>query len=273
MDKGTLIGKGRNAEVIYWENNQVLKLFWEGIPKDRIAIELKVSELVQKYYEYTPKVFGKVEMNNREGILYEFIDGKNATEEISKNPLKAGEIAKVFARLHVEMHNQKIPEIRPQKAYFEQRIQHEKLLSNTQKQIIIEYLNTLSDDTRLCHGDFHIDNVILSKNGPKIIDWSDLTAGNPHADIARTLYIIRHGNDPSSSERPVLLNFLSKFFRRYFAKKYFKSYRRLKNVSVKQVRKWNLIIYAVRLGEAITEEQDYLLKEIKKEIKKLTVRN
>ena len=25
--KGTLIGKGRDAEVLYWGNNQVLKLF------------------------------------------------------------------------------------------------------------------------------------------------------------------------------------------------------------------------------------------------------
>jgi uncharacterized protein (TIGR02172 family) len=273
MEKGTLIGKGRNAEVIYWEKNQVVKLFWEGIPKERIEFELKVSELVQEYFEFTPKVFGKVEVNDRMGILYEFIDGKNATEVISNSPLKAGEIAKIFANLHVEMHKQKIPEVRPQKAYFEQRIQHEKLLSNTQKQIIIEYLNTLSDDSSLCHGDFHIDNVIFSKNGPKIIDWSELTAGNPHADIARTLYIMRYGNDPLSSERPALLNFFSKFFRRFFTKKYFKSYRNLKDVSVNQMKKWNLIIYSIRLGEAITEEQDYLLKEIEKEIKKLSLIN
>ena len=31
MEKGEIIGKGREAEVIYWGNNRVLKLFYKNI--------------------------------------------------------------------------------------------------------------------------------------------------------------------------------------------------------------------------------------------------
>ena len=269
LEKGTIIGQGRDAEVLYWGKNQVLKLFREDRSKTFVEFEIKTGELVQKHYNYAPKVFGKIKINIREGILYEFIDGNNMSEEILKNPLKIRKFAQLLAKLHVEMHKQRIPDIRSQKAYFEQRIKGEQLLNKTQKQIIINHLRNLESGSILCHGDFHLENVLLSKKGPSVIDWSNLTAGNPHADISRTLYILKHGHDPSSSERSSLLNFLINFFRFYFVKKYFRSYKRQAKVSLKQVRKWNLIIYAVRLGEEIREEQDYLLKAINVEIKKL----
>ena len=114
--------------------------------------------------------------------------------------------------------------------------------------------------------------MLISKKGPKVIDWSNLTAGNPHANIARTLHLFRDIYDQSSKERSSLFNFLVKFFRYYFAKKYFRTYKKLRRASLKEIRKWNLIIYALRLGEEIPEEQDYLLKEINKEIKRLKLK-
>ena len=269
LEKGTLIGQGRDAEVLYWGNTQVLKLFREKILKNEIEIEFKASQLVNKYYKYAPKVFGKVEINNREGIIYEFIDGKNIVEEVKKNPLKARKFAKILAKLHNEMHDLEITGIPLQKDYFKQRIQREQSLTKDQKRIIIKYLRILSSGSVLCHGDFHMENVLITAKGPKVIDWSNVNAGNHHADVARTLYILRHSHDPDSSQQSSIMNFLAKFFRIYFVKKYFKTYKRLRKVSLKEVRKWNLIVYAVRLGENIIEEQNFLLKEIDKEMMKL----
>lgn len=271
LEKGTLIGQGREGEVLYWGNNQVLKLFWEEIPKIRIENEYKASELVSKYYEYAPKVFGTVEINNREGIVYEFIDGKNMVEEVVKNPLKGGKFAKILAKLHNEMHDIEITGIPLQKDIFEQRIKNVDILTKDQKNIVIKHLRNLSSGSTLCHGDFHMENVLMAEKSPKIIDWSCVNAGNHHADIARTLYLLRRGSDPNASQLSSIMNFLSKFFRIYFVKKYFKSYKRLRKISIEDVKKWNLVVYAVRLGEEITEEQDFLLKKIEKEIKKLKI--
>ena len=45
----------------------------------------------------------------------------------------------------------------------------------------------MPDESRLLHNDFHPDNIMLTPNGPVIIDWIDATCGHPLADVARTL--------------------------------------------------------------------------------------
>jgi aminoglycoside phosphotransferase (APT) family kinase protein len=272
LEKGTIVGQGRDAEIIYWGNNQVLKHYREGIPKFLIDFEFKASELVKKYYTYAPKVFEKVMINEREGIIYEFIDGRNLTEILKKSPLKVSKLAKVLAKLHGAMHQLKFPVIREQKEYFEEKIRNVQLLSIDQKNFIINYLKNLSSDSILCHGDFHMENVLISTNGSKVIDWGNINVGNHHADVARTLYILKHSYDPASPNQSFLFNFASRLFRYYFVKKYIKCYKIHKNISLKQVKKWNLIVYAIRIGEGIIEEQNYLIKQIREGIKRLKLK-
>ena len=42
---------------------------------------------------------------------------------------------------------------------------------------------------RLLHLDFHPDNVLLSRRGPVVIDWSNARAGEPALDVAMTWVI------------------------------------------------------------------------------------
>jgi thiamine kinase-like enzyme len=270
MEKGSIIGQGREAEVIFWDNNKVLKLFREGLSLEYVDFEFKIGQLVQKHYQFAPKVFEKITHNKRQGIIYEYILGKPMNEAIISHPLNIKKFAKMFAKLHVEMHTQVVPEIRDQRDYFKRRILSDEHLTSKQKEIIIQHLKMLNKGTILCHGDFHLENVLVTENNFYVIDWSVVTAGNPNADIARTLYILKYGNDPTAIERSFWMNLIIKFFRFYFVRKYFRTYKKLKNVSLKDVKKWNLIIYAVRLGEQIQEENAFLLKEIDKEINKLT---
>jgi aminoglycoside phosphotransferase (APT) family kinase protein len=43
---------------------------------------------------------------------------------------------------------------------------------------------------RLCHGDLHPSNIILSDDGPVIVDWFDASRGDPIADVARTSMLL-----------------------------------------------------------------------------------
>ena len=42
------------------------------------------------------------------------------------------------------------------------------------------------------HGDLHPDNVILSPEGPVLIDWTNACAGDRGADLAQTWIILQH---------------------------------------------------------------------------------
>lgn len=273
LEKGKLIDKGRTAEVLYWEDNKILKLFKEGYPENRVDFELQSGELVQTYYKNAPKVYGKMILKNRSGILYEYIDGIKLADYLLKNPLHIRRMAKIFASLHVKMHKQRIPGFRSQRVFLKERIQREELLKPIQKKRIIVELDKLKDDTVMCHGDFHMENVLVTRNECYVIDWNDLTAGSSLADVARTLYVLKNSDDPYSSERTWILNIAIKFFRSYFTRIYKKTYKRLANISLKEIRKWNLVIYAVRLVEQIHEEQEWLMKKINKEFKRLHDKN
>ena len=55
---------------------------------------------------------------------------------------------------------------------------------------------SLPDGDRLSHGDFHPANILMDGDEPVIIDWSNVTRGDPAADVARTLVILESGEPP-----------------------------------------------------------------------------
>ena len=63
----------------------------------------------------------------------------------------------------------------------------------------LEALNGLPDGDRLCHGDFHPGNCIIGDDGMRVIDWPNAYAGDPDADVARTLLTLRVGDPPEGT--------------------------------------------------------------------------
>jgi aminoglycoside phosphotransferase (APT) family kinase protein len=55
----------------------------------------------------------------------------------------------------------------------------------------IAHLAGLPAGDRVCHLDFHPANIIATARGPVIIDWPNARLGNPDADVARTVLILR----------------------------------------------------------------------------------
>ena len=118
MEKGDVIGKGREAEVIYWGNNRVLKLFNKNFPSDIVDYRFKVDTLVGKIFPNCPKAFEKIELNGRFGIVYEYIDGVILTEFMGRKIKTVGKAIKMLAEVHVDMHKCELNDILPQKNTF-----------------------------------------------------------------------------------------------------------------------------------------------------------
>jgi aminoglycoside phosphotransferase (APT) family kinase protein len=47
-----------------------------------------------------------------------------------------------------------------------------------------------ADRVVVCHGDLHPGNVILTADGPIVIDWFDASVGDPVGDVARTTILL-----------------------------------------------------------------------------------
>ena len=124
---------------------------------------------------------------------------------------------------------------------------------------LLDVLQSLPDGDRVCHGDFHPANVLITKNDSTIIDWIDASRGNPLADVARTSIITLGAVASSQIPHPVL-----KVFVRVFHSAYLKHYFRLRPGGKDEYRRWLPVVAGARLNENIPELEKWLVGMAKK---------
>lgn len=252
MKKGRLIGQGRTAEVFEWGENKILKLFRQNIHKSLAENEYKISLDICERMATTPKVYGFKEIDNRNGIIYERIDGLTMMKLISLRPWKVKNLAHKLAELHKSIQQEFDFQLPRYKTILKENIASSELLSNDIKKKMYEYIEMLRDDNKLCHGDFHPDNVFVTKDRNVIIDWMTATQGNPLADVARTSIMFKFG---VISEKPYLEKKIINVLRNKFYSEYIKHYIDISEVSMEEIEQWELPIAAARLIEGIPESE------------------
>jgi len=258
------IGRGNTAEVYELKDNEneVLKLFYEKIPYELIEMEYEKSRVISQLGIPSPNVHKLYEMDNKWGIIYEKVIGKNFTDIISSQLFSLRKNAQLFAELQATFHSKTIEKLPSQKAYLSRNIKGTNLLSEEEKQKILQYLEHLPDDNKVCHGDYHSDNIIMVDGRAKILDWMTGTSGNPSGDVARTLLIMRDSYLPPSM--PKLTKILLQTVRKMFAKSYVNHYMKITKSSLNSIEKWLLPIMAARLVEGVPQpEKESLVKKIR----------
>jgi aminoglycoside phosphotransferase (APT) family kinase protein len=117
-------------------------------------------------------------------------------------------------------------------------------------------LDGLPAGDRLCHGDFHPGNVLLTAGRTAVIDWVGATRGSPEADHARTLLLLRWADPlPDTS---VFSRALIRAGRSMLADRYARIYQR-GATRLRQVDRWLIVHAAARLAEGIQAEEAMLL--------------
>ncbi len=252
MEKGKLIGQGRTSEIFEWGEDRILKLFRIGIPKVLIEGEYKASLQISKRMKFTPKVYEFVEIDNRSGIIYERINGSTMMKIIASKPWKVKKEAQRLAELHKSIQQKVDFELPKYKTRLKLYISRTELLSDDIKTKLYKYIEEIPDDSILCHGDFHPDNILLTKDKPIIIDWMTATQGNPLADVARTSVIFKFAAVP---EKSYMEKKIFDFIRKKLYLEYIKHYINITGVKIEQIKEWELPIAAARLIEGIPEDE------------------
>lgn len=267
MEKGKLIGQGRTSEVFEWGQDRILKLFRTGLPKIAIKNEYEVSINIYEQLNLTPKVYELIEIDNRSGIIYERINGITMMKVIASKPWKVKKEAQRLAALHKSIQKKVDFKLSNYKISLKDNISNTELLQDAVKTRLYEYIDELKDDNILCHGDFHPDNVIITKSGEIIIDWMTATQGNPLADIARTSIMFKFGVVPNKT---FIETQIIKFGRNKFYLEYIKHYIKLTGVKIEEIEQWELPIAAARLIEWVPkDEKEALLKFINIKMKNM----
>jgi len=264
MPLGKLLGRGNTAEVYELKDNEneVLKLFYEKIPYEIIVREYETSMAICQLGIPSPNVQKLLELENKWGITYEKVSGKNFTQILASQPFLLRKHARLFAELQASFHTKTNEKLPSQKAYLSRNIQGTNLLMEEEKQKIVKYLEQLPEDDKICHGDYHSDNIIIMDGKAKILDWMTGTSGNPCGDVARTLLIMRDSYLPPSM--PKATRILLETVRKMFAKQYVSHYMKITNSPFENIEKWDLPIMAARLVEGVPlPEKEALVQKIR----------
>lgn len=253
MIKGARIAEGRTAEIFAGGNGHILKLFRSWCPRTWAEQEFRIARAVKQAALPVPAVLDVVEVDGRTGIIYERIAGPSMLREFLSKPWRISRYACMLAELHAAMHGRQVSELPPQRLRLERKIQAAKLPAAV-KGAALSALGALPPGDALCHGDFHPDNILMSPNGPIIIDWPDATRGNPLADVARTLLLFRLGELPPATPHRWLLDLGRTATYRIYLTRYVK----LRGVTASDIDAWRLPVAAARASEEIAEERPRL---------------
>jgi hypothetical protein len=254
--KNVIIARGRTAEVMAWQDQQVLKLFYGEVPADLIEREVQAARLVSATDVPTPKLLGEVRHDGRRGLIYEQVEGESLLTLLGTQPWSCLRYARQFAELQAVIHHQSGGGLPSLKVSLENTIRGIEGLSPSLLTAALESLALLPAGETLCHFDYHPDQVMMTDIGLVVLDWMTARVGQPAADVARTMVLIRFG--------PVLdASWLMKRFvdllRGIFFRTYLRRYLELNPaVTVAAIDAWLPLVALARLAEDIPGEKGKL---------------
>lgn len=257
--KGQLIGEGRPAEVFAWGDAQVLKLYRAGWSADEVNREARLIQMAHAAGLPVPDVAEVMEVDGRTGIICEWIEGLSMQKTIEASPMAGARLAPQLAELHARVHALRALDLPSQRQRLESQIRMAEVLPEPARRRALQTLAERPDGDALCHGDFHPDNILLTRRGPVIIDWFTATRGDPLADVANTRLLLRYGVPQGKP--------LSRFMewgRRGFRWLYTRRYRQLRPGCGAEIAAWELPVLAAKLNELTPAEQSVVLARIER---------
>lgn len=258
----TVLARGRTAEVLAWQDGQVLKLFYDWVPESAIESEVRAARIVSAFDLPTPKLLGVLDLDGRHGLVFERVTGRSMLTTLGTHPWRCVHFARQFAELHAKIHQQAVPELPSLKEALERTIHEMDSLPEEVKTAALARMAALPAGGMLCHLDFHPDQVMLTGTGPVVIDWMNARAGQPAADVAYTLVMLLIGNVPDTSW---FKQQLTDLLRGIFSRTYLRHYLKVNpSVTRKDIDAWTPLAIITRIADGVPGEKDRLLEMLGK---------
>lgn len=260
---GAKIGEGRVAEVYEWgpDRDRVVKLYQPGYPPDWIRYEAKVGSAVQAAGVPAPGVFELVEVDERQGLLFERMPGKMLREWMLESPDEWRRFATEMAGLHYSIHRCTAAGLPRQKDRLAGAIKQSEELLKERLNPVLRCLDALPEGDRVCHGDFHPDNILYTGVSSVAIDWVDASTGNPLGDVARTSLMFLSPYVPPGTPEGITGTLIQEM-KQQLNRVYLDEYYRLAGVDENDCKAWLLPVAAARLRENVPGERPWLLELI-----------
>lgn len=267
----TLLASGRLSDIFAWEPGTVVKVFRNaGRPSlggpiidtssiDRqaaLADEARRTRAAATTGVRVPQVIGLIEIEGEPGMVMERVDGPTLQEGLSNGSASIEEVARITGGLQARLLATPVVAPLPRlKDDVAKRLERADSVPADLKDALLSLLRDLPDGDAFCHGDLHSSNVIMSAEGPVLIDWPNAALGHPLADVARTIAVIEAAGGAQDAPWG---EFLHAHVRAYRASDGWWDGRTL--------RGWVTIQRAHRISAAVPEERERLLRKLRRAV-------
>jgi hypothetical protein len=183
---GEKIGEGAFADVHAWAPGLVVKLFKAGMPRRASWWEARVTRAVFDAGGPAPEVVGEVILDGRYGIVLPRFYGPTLRHLSRTGAMTSGQVGLVIATLALSVH-----ESPPPAGVFSLRETMAGSLQLSGSVIpepiaagILTLIDRLSPGDGLCHADLHSGNVIMTAEGPRLVDWTSVVRAPAGFELA-----------------------------------------------------------------------------------------
>lgn len=190
LDESKMIGCGATGAVYQYQDDSIVKLYFSSSALEDIEREKKYAREAFILGIPTAISLGIVKVGEKYGLEYEFIKSRSMSGEIMANPQETetlvNQLVDVAKTLHTTSHKSgsRTSIFDSTKAFFLQHIAINPLLSLEEKELCVQFIESIPDRDTLIHGDFHPGNIMLSGGEAMLIDIADISYGHPIFDLA-----------------------------------------------------------------------------------------
>ena len=251
---GPRIGSGRTAEIFDAGPGRALKLYRAGWGRDTPDREFHATLIAGVAGGPVAAVHDPYETDGRFGFTMDRLAGPSMLGAMSRRPWTIVGQAHGLADLHHAIHRIEAPDLPALGPRLERRIEAATHVPVAIRADALATLARLVGDARparLCHGDLHPENVILTAEGPRVIDWVAASSGEPLGDVAMTLLLLDLGEPDAATPRAIraLIGLARGTFGRAYRSRYLTT-----DEDRRRVRAWLLPVAVGRFGDGIENE-------------------
>ncbi|WP_217587520.1 phosphotransferase family protein [Lentibacillus saliphilus] len=242
MNLDNPIARGNTAK-IYLTEDKIIKVFNDFLPDNE-----SIKEANKQKYAYScglpvPRVLDVTVINGKQAIIMEYVKGETLGDLYLKDKEQAECYLNTSINMQRKIHSIIPDTIEPMYEKLYRQIAAITIIDERQKIYLLNKLESLTFENRLCHGDFHLFNLIETGNELVVIDWVDASAGDFRADVYRTYLLYSQ----FSSE---------------LAEVYLRLYCEKSEIKRTEIFQWAPVIAGARLSENVSSENTERLIEI-----------
>ena len=181
------IGRGAHASVYRIAPDEIVKVYREDIPYERVLTEKQRAKRAFILGVPTAISFDIVKVGNSYGAVYELLDAEPTDGFVNKSRANLDAFIDMSVGLLKYIHSVDAGtgEFADMKAdHFKWADNSESLIGKTAADKIRQLIREVPDSKKLLHGDFHLKNSIICKGKPMLIDMDTLCFGDPLFDLA-----------------------------------------------------------------------------------------